>query len=490
LGIPLRVLIVEGIPEQAELVAHELAGAGFVPTWAIASSTEGCRSAIEEGLDLVVADCNTAEIDLPELMALLGGLGEPPPVVCLSTDDSEGVARECLRHGAGAFLHKFRLDRIGALVRGLIESRGPRRGAAIGSGLIDLRRVAEHACDLIAEISADGRLLYVNPSVELSLGYALDELVGRRAFELVHPEDLPATLESLRKTIETGSASRGAHRVRHRDGSWRRLESTANPYRTAEGERRLISISRDVTERFRPDHPLRDAAPLSEPDRGPDRDRPDLQRLEALGPCLDEIANGLGSLLTAIATEAESVERQLDSSSWLRRDMDRIVASVDGAAALVRRLAELRTELSGESRVSDASRRDPEAGPRTILLVENEDRLRSVIGETLEEEGFAVVEAASGEQALEKAERHSGPIHLLLCEATLPGIDGRELARRIGASWTGARVILMVDVADDGEPPPDGVRAPELLRKPFTLAALRAKLDEVLGEDSDRLESG
>jgi PAS domain S-box-containing protein len=475
-------LIVEDHPEQAELVTHELAGAGFAPTWAIASDSEGCRSAVEEGVDLVVADCNTVEIGLPELMALLGELGDPPPVVCLSTDDSEEVARECLRHGASAFLHKFRLDRIGELVRGLIENRGPRHAAAIGSGLVDLRRLAEHACDLIAEISADGRLLYVNPSVELSLGYAVDELVGRRAFEFVHPEDLPATLESLRKTIETGSASRGAHRVRHRDGSWRRFESTANPYRTAEGERRVIAISREITERFQPDHPLRDV--------GTQPDRLDLQQLEALVPSLDEIANGLGSLLTAIATEAESVERQLDSSSWLRRDMDRIVTSVEGAAALVRLLAELCTDLAGESRISDTSRADPETGPRTILLVENEDRLRSVIRETLEEEGYAVVEAAGGEEALEKAQRHSGPIHLLLSEAALPGIDGRELARRVRASSTGARVVLMVDVADDGEPPSEGVRSPTLLRKPFTLAALRAELDEVLGEDPDRDQSG
>ena len=153
------MLVVEDLPEQAEIVAHELTNAGFVLAWSIASDLDGCRSAMEDAVDVVVVDCDTVEVDLPALMALVGELSDPPPVVSLSTDDSEEVARECLRHGASAFLHKFRLDRIGELVRGLIESRGPRRGGAIGSGFVDLRSVAEHACDLIAEISADGRFV-------------------------------------------------------------------------------------------------------------------------------------------------------------------------------------------------------------------------------------------------------------------------------------------------------------------------------------------
>jgi PAS domain S-box-containing protein len=299
-------------------------------------------------------------------------------------------------------------------VRGLLETRGPRRAAAIGSGLTDPRSFAENACDLIAELSSDGRLLYVNPSVETHLGYAAKELAGRRVFEFVHPDHLPRTLESLREAVETGSASRGAHRVRHRDGSWRWLESTGNPYRTADGERRVIVISRDVTERFE-----RDEEP--------------------------------GAVTPALSTE-----------------------------------------LPRETQISDPSKVAPEeAGPETILLVEDDDRLRSVVRETLEEEGYAVLQAASGEEALERTANHAGPIHLVLSEVVMPGIDGQELAQRLGASRPRTRVILMSDYAGDGaEPLPKGMRPADFLRKPFTLAALRAKLREILEEDPDRLESG
>jgi PAS domain S-box-containing protein len=488
LRVPLRVLIVEDLPEQAELVAHELTNAGFVLASSIASDLAGCRRAIEGGLDLVVADCNAVEVDLPGLMALLGEFGEPPPVVCVSTDDSEEVSRGCLRSGASAFLHKFRLDELGELVRGLIEGRDPRPTAAGGSALVDPRSFAESACDFIAEVSSDGRLLYVNPSIEESLGYTMDELMGRRAFEFVHPDDLPGTLEWLREAIETGSASRGAHRVRRRDGSWRWLESTANPYSTAEGERRVIAISRDVTERFGRERELGDDTP--EP--GPERDLPRVQGLGAFEPLLEEVADGLNSLLSAIAKEAESVERQLDPSSWLRRDMDRIATSVDRATALVRRLMALRTEPPKEPQVSETPELAPEeTGPETILLVENHDPLRSVIRATLEEDGYTVVDAASGEEALEKAADHPGPIHVMLSEVALPGVGGRALARRVGASWPRARVILMSDLPEGGEEPlRKGVRPRALLPKPFTLAALRAKLREVIEEDPDRGDSG
>ena len=317
----------------------------------------------------MVADCDVVEVDLPALMALVRELRDPPPVVSLSTDDDEEVARECLRRGASAFLHKFQLDEIGDLVRGLLEARRPRRAAASIGGLIDVRSFAENACDLIVELASDGRLLYVNPSVEAKLGYAVDELTGRRAFELLHPDDLPGALEFLRNAMETGSASRGVHRVRRRDGSWCWLESTGNPYRTPGGERRIVAISR---ERHR-----------TPPDSA------------AGGPSRDE-----------------------------------------------RRVGDAAPRIGSQPTRRRAAPED--TGPETILLVLDEDPLRSVIRETLEEEGYAVVQAASGEEALEKAAQHPGPIHLLLSDAVLPGIDGRELARRVVASRPRTRADLDV----------------------------------------------
>lgn len=413
--VPLRVLIVEDLLEQAEIVAHELINAGFVLACSIASDPAGCRSVLEDGVDVVMADCNTAEIDFTALMELVGERSDPPPVVSLSTDDSEEVARECLQRGATAFLHKFRLHEVGELVRGLLETRGPTGTAASRSSRVDPRSFAENARDLVAEISSDGRLLYVNPRVEAILGFKAAELTGRRVYELVHPDDLPATLEFLQKARETGSASRGVHRVRHRDGTWCWLESIASPHCTENGERRIFSIARDIT-----------------------------------GP-LPETPPGVRRETTAEPASPSAGEAAAESSEVARE----------------------------------------EAEPETILLVEDQDRLRSVICENLVEEGYQVVQAANGEEALEKAAQHPGPIHLLLCEGAMPGMGGRELATRIGASWPRTRVILMSDPpGEDVEPLPRGLHTGCLLHKPFTLASLRARLREILEEDPDRLESG
>ena len=479
--VPLRVLIVEHLPEQAELVAHELQSAGFALAWTIASDLTACRFALESGVDLVVADCDQVEFDLPALMALVGALSDSPPVVSLSTDDAEEVAGERLRAGASAFLHKFQLDEIGGLVRSLMETRAPRRSAASIRGPVDARSFAENACDLVAELAADGRLIYVNPSVEKRLGYAVDELSGRRAFEFVHPDDLPGALAFLRSVVETGSARRGIHRVRCRDGSWCWLESAGNPYRSADGERRVIAISRDVTGRLEGD---REPGGVT---RAPEPDLRGARGLELPGPLPQEIADRLGSLLVSIGTELESVERRLDPSSPLRRDLDRVLASVGRGAALVR---QMQPTASADPLVAGDSKGFPEErGCETILLVLGEEPVRSVIRATLEEEGYAVLQAGSGDEALGKAARHPGPIHLMLSDVAMPGIDGWELAGRVVSSRPRTRLVLMSESpADCVGPLPRGIRAPSLLHKPFTLAALRAKLREALEEDPVRPE--
>ena len=412
---PLRVLIVEDLPEQAELVAHELTNAGFSLAWSIASDLAACRSAIQSGVDVVVADCDEVDVELPALIALVRELRDPPPVVSLSTDDDPGVAGECLRTGASAFLHKFQLHQIGDLVRSLMEAGRPHRAATSISAPVDARSFAENACDLIVELASDGRLLYVNPSVETSLGYGSQELTGRRAFEFLHPDDLHGTLEFLRNAIETGAAGRGVQRVRRCDGSWCWLESTGTPYRTPSGERRIVAIAREIIGSFPSPQPA---------------DRLD----ESVEPAMPP-----GDQVSAIPPK-ETPE-------------------------------------------------DPGSG--TILLVLGEDSLRSTVRETLEEDGYLVLPAGCGEEAIERAARHPDPIDLLLTDAVAPGFDGRKLAERFGASHPELRVILMSDSpAGRPGPFPPGIHPPGFLCRPFTLAALRAKVYEILEEDPDRREAG
>ncbi|HET7275329.1 MAG TPA: HD domain-containing phosphohydrolase [Longimicrobiaceae bacterium] len=111
------------------------------------------------------------------------------------------------------------------------------------------RSLIENSHDLVSILAPDGRIIYDNPSVERVLGYAQGELVGMNAFELVHPDDLRGALELLAETATTpGSSASIVLRFRHKDKSWRVLESVGKSLRGPGSEPQVVINSRDVTE--------------------------------------------------------------------------------------------------------------------------------------------------------------------------------------------------------------------------------------------------
>jgi CheY-like chemotaxis protein len=128
-------------------------------------------------------------------------------------------------------------------------------------------------------------------------------------------------------------------------------------------------------------------------------------------------------------------------------------------------------------------------GSETVLLVEDEASVRELLRDTLERHGYRVVPAASGEQALERASAHRGPIHLLVSDVIMPGMGGPELASRLQPLHPELRVLHISGYTDDAilrHGVREGLTA--FLQKPFTLEALVRKTREVL--DATRPVSG
>jgi len=111
------------------------------------------------------------------------------------------------------------------------------------------RRLIENATDLIATVGVDGTFAYATPSFERILGYPPAELVGRNAFDLLHPDDADRVRQLFDEAV-TGETPRHAeYRYRHKDGSWRWLESRGHALRDDDGAVvGAIINSRDVTE--------------------------------------------------------------------------------------------------------------------------------------------------------------------------------------------------------------------------------------------------
>jgi len=112
--------------------------------------------------------------------------------------------------------------------------------------------VTENAADMIALVDMTGRRLYNSPAYKKVLGYTPAELGETSAFEQIHPDDRFKVLEAARESRETGIGKRLEYRIKHKDGSWRALESVASTIRDAKGEvSKLVIVNRDVTDRKR-----------------------------------------------------------------------------------------------------------------------------------------------------------------------------------------------------------------------------------------------
>jgi PAS domain S-box-containing protein len=117
--------------------------------------------------------------------------------------------------------------------------------------------ITENAADMIAVTDRNGQRLYNSPAYKKILGYDPEELAGTGSMDQVHPDDRARVVEASVKARNTGRGERLEYRIRHKDGSWRFLESTSSAIRTLEGENGgLVIVNRDITERKRAEERL------------------------------------------------------------------------------------------------------------------------------------------------------------------------------------------------------------------------------------------
>jgi PAS domain S-box-containing protein len=146
------------------------------------------------------------------------------------------------------------------------------------------------------------------------------------------------------------------------------------------------------------------------------------------------------------------------------------------------RVTEMGEELAAQAAAGSGV--EPVFGRETVLVVEDEVNLRKLTVQFLSNQGYTVLEAPDGAAAIQIAASHTGPIHLLLTDVIMPGMNGRELAYRASALRPGVKVLYMSGYTENviGH---DGTldAGITLLQKPFTLQALNRKVREVLDSE-------
>ncbi len=112
------------------------------------------------------------------------------------------------------------------------------------------RALTEKATDVTTVLNADATIRYVSPSMRQVLGYTPEEMLGRIAFDFVHPEDLSGLRQVFSAKVGIpGAAARQEFRFRHKDGTWRALEATARNLLDDASVQGIVVNSRDITER-------------------------------------------------------------------------------------------------------------------------------------------------------------------------------------------------------------------------------------------------
>ncbi|MBI5343577.1 MAG: PAS domain S-box protein [Deltaproteobacteria bacterium] len=125
------------------------------------------------------------------------------------------------------------------------------------------------------------------------------------------------------------------------------------------------------------------------------------------------------------------------------------------------------------------------SGRESVLVVEDEEVVRSLVRDILKESGYTVLTASDGDEALKIGREHKGPIHLIVTDVVMPKMGGRQAAESLAPHLPGVKVLYMSGYTDDAIVH-HGVLDPGIpfLQKPFTPESLLRKIREVLDNSS------
>ncbi|MCF8094846.1 MAG: PAS domain S-box protein, partial [Desulfobacteraceae bacterium] len=147
--------------------------------------------------------------------------------------------------------------------------------------------------------------------------------------------------------------------------------------------------------------------------------------------------------------------------------------------------------VGGELGIEEEPEKNPPTGIKgteTILLVEDDEQVRNLACSFLQQQGYTVLSAKDGEEALTELESQDKTVDLLLTDVIMPGINGKELYEKAAQKHPDLKVLYMSGYTEDiigrHGVEKDGMR---LVRKPFSVRTLAAEVRKILDENGDNL---
>jgi PAS domain S-box-containing protein len=226
-----------------------------------AENFETARELIAENRhDVCLVDYGLKDHTGVELLRFAHERDAHMPMIMLTGYADREIDLEAMSAGAADYLLKGKMDAplLERSIRYALERK--RAEGALKRSEEHFRLLIENIQDIIAVIGSDGTIRYQSPSIEPILGYTVEEMMNRNLFDLIHPGDLPIIADFLGDRLdEPGSTSSGIYRFRHKDGSWRYMESTGKnllDHPLIEG---IVINSRDITDRKEAEDAIRES---------------------------------------------------------------------------------------------------------------------------------------------------------------------------------------------------------------------------------------
>src|SRR6186713_319488 len=221
---PVRLIVVEDMPMEAEIAVRQLEAGGFACSWKRVDSESVLRATLAEARpDIILSDFTLPGFDGLTALQVSREISPDTPFIFLSGTIGEERAIDALQRGAYDYVLKTNMARLVPAVRRALNDAAIRRARiALEQQLRDIVATSQ---DWIWEHDRDGKFTFCSDSVRGTLGYTPQEMIGRNASEFVHPEDL-ASLDFAMHTLGPNqrTATNLQARWRHRNGQFRWLE--------------------------------------------------------------------------------------------------------------------------------------------------------------------------------------------------------------------------------------------------------------------------